>query len=199
MGRTRAFDHDAVLLAAANVFRQRGYKDASIVELEKVTGLVSGSIYNAFGDKAGFFKAALRRYVQGFVRQRLESFAGADAKLEDLERFFLSVLEPPLADGYGCLINNSIIEFGSAGDLAAADIAETLALVREGIGNVLSRELGPETSDATTTHLLILYHGILTLSRSHTPFDAMTEAVKAEFRRLKQLRAPSLSPPLKSP
>jgi TetR/AcrR family transcriptional repressor of nem operon len=189
MGRTRAFDSDTVLAAAANVFRQRGYRDVSIMELEKVTGLVSGSIYNAFGDKAGLFKAALHHYVHGFVRQRVAAFAGEDAKLEDLERLFLSALEPPLADGHGCLVTNSIIEFGRTGGIASADIADTLVMVREGIGNVLKRELGSEASKPETMHLIILYHGILTLSRSRTPFDEMAEVVKAEFGRLKELRA----------
>jgi TetR/AcrR family transcriptional regulator, transcriptional repressor for nem operon len=189
MGRTRTFNSDTVLFAAANAFRQRGYRDVSIAELEKATGLVSGSIYNAFGDKAGLFRAALHHYVHGFVRQRLAAFAGEHAKLEDLERLFLSVLEPPFADGYGCLVTNSIVEFGRDEGIASADIAATLAAVREAVGSVLKRELGPDAAEPETTHLLILYHGILTLSRSRTPFDEMAEAVKAEFGRLKQLRS----------
>jgi AcrR family transcriptional regulator len=203
MGRTRAFDSDAVLAAAGNLFRQRGYKDVSIMELEKVTGLVSGSIYNAFGDKAGLFKAALHHYVHGFVRQRLGAFAGENAKLEDLERLFLSILEPPLADGHGCLVTNSIIEFGSNGGIASADIADALAMVREGIGDVLKRELGSETSASQTMHLLVLYQGVLALSRSQTPFAEMAEVVKAEFGRLKDLRARAAAgtalPSVKSP
>ena len=149
------------------------------------------SIYNAFGDKAGLFKAALHHYVHGFVRQRLAAFAGEDATLEDLERLFLSVLEPPLADGHGCLVTNSIIEFGNADGIASTDIADTLAMVREAIDGVLKRELGSEASEPETMHLLVLYHGILTLSRSRTPFDEMAEVVKAEFGRLKDLRARS--------
>ena len=188
MGRTRAFDTDAVLWAAANVFRQRGYRDVSITELEKATGLVSGSIYNAFGDKAGLFKAALHHYVHGFVEERLAAFAGKEAKLEDLEQLFLSTLEPPLADGYGCLVNNSIIEFGSADGIASADIADTLSMVREAIDNVLERAFGSPVTKAETMRLVILYHGILTLSRGRTPFDEMAEVVRAEFDRLKVLR-----------
>ena len=188
MGRTRAFDSNTVLAAAANAFRQRGYRDVSIAELEKATGLVSGSIYNAFGDKAGLFKAALHHYVHGFVEERLAAFAGGTARLEDLERLFLSALEPPLADGYGCLVNNSIIEFGSAEGIASADIADTLAMVREAISNVLTRELGSTGAETGTMHLVVLYHGILTLSRGRTPFSEMADVVRAEFGRLKALR-----------
>ena len=173
------------------------------MELEKVTGLVSGSIYNAFGDKAGLFKAALHHYVHDYVGQRLAVFAGETANLEDLERLFLSVLEPPLADGHGCLVNNSIIEFGSTDGIASVDIAETLAMVRKAIDNVLKRELRSEASASATMHLLALYHGVLTLSRSRTPFEEMAEMIKAEFGHLKNLRARSAAgnvlPPTRSP
>ena len=101
---------------------------------------------------------------------------------------FLSALEPPLADGYGCLVNNSIIEFGSAEGIASADIADTLAMVREAIGNVLKRELGSAALTAETMRLVVLYHGILTLSRGRTPFNEMADVVRAEFERLKALR-----------
>jgi len=198
MARTRAFDRDAVLAAAGNLFRQRGYRDVSIADLERATGLVSGSIYNAFGDKAGLFRAALQHYVHGFVRQRMAEFAGEGATLERLEQLFLSVLEPPLADGYGCLVTNSIVEFGREEGIAAAEIAETLAIARAAIAEVLSRELRAEASAADTTRLLILYHGILTLSRSHLPFGDMAQAVKAEFARLRELRSRATKQPDKN-
>lgn len=188
MGRTRTFDRDAVLFAAANAFRQRGFRDVSIAELEKATGLVSGSIYNAFGDKAGLFRAALHQYVRGFVKQRLDAFAGESATLEDLEGLILSTLEPPLSDGFGCLVTNSIVEFGREEGLASADIADTLAMTETAIGEVLARELGPAVPEAAALHLMTLYHGVLTLSRSRVPTAAMAAMVRAEFARLKALR-----------
>lgn len=188
MGRKRTFDRGTVLVAAANAFRQRGYRDVSITELEKATGLVSGSIYNAFGDKAGLFRAALHHYVHGFVKHRLETFAGDGATLEALENLFLSVLEPPLSDGFGCLVTNSIVEFGREDSLASADIAATLEMVEQAINGVLARQLGSSAPKSATMHLLTLYHGILTLSRSRTPLDAMAEMVRAEFGRLRELR-----------
>jgi TetR/AcrR family transcriptional repressor of nem operon len=188
MGRVRTFDRNAVLFAAANAFRQRGYRDVSIAELEKVTGLVSGSIYNAFGDKAGLFRAALNHYVHGLVRRRLDTFAGQAATLDDLERLILTTLEPPLSDGFGCLVTNSIVEFGREESVASADIAETLAMTQDAIGAVLQRELGDAATPAETLHLMTLYHGVLTLSRSRVPMEAMAGMVRAEFARLRALR-----------
>jgi len=189
MGRTRTFDRQAVLGAAGNLFRQRGYRDVSIADLERATGLVSGSIYNAFGDKAGLFRAALDFYVSGFVRQRLDAFAGATARLEELEQLFTSVLEAPLADGSGCLVNNSIVEFGRGDSEASEAIAITLDMVRHGISDVLGRELGATATPAMTMHLLVLYQGILTLSRTGTPVGEMADMIRLEFDRLRQLRA----------
>lgn len=188
MGRTRTFDRTDVLASAMNLFRQRGYRDVSIGDLEKATGLVSGSIYNAFGDKAGLFRAALDFYVHGFVGSRLEAFTGGSATLEDLEGLFLSVLTEPLADGFGCLINNSIVEFGRGGGIAAEGIAETLEMVERGMSAVLDRELGPAEGGTATVHLLVLYHGILTLSRSTTSTARMADMVRAEFTRLRARR-----------
>jgi AcrR family transcriptional regulator len=188
MGRTRTFDRDAVLFSAANAFRQRGYRDVSIAELEKATGLVSGSIYNAFADKAGLFRAALNHYVHGFVKQRLDAFAGEGARLEDLEKLILSVLEPPLSDGFGCLVTNSIVEFGREESLASADVADTLEMTKKAIGGVLARELGNAATPAATLHLMTLYHGVLTLSRSRVPMEDMAGMVRAEFARLRELR-----------
>lgn len=182
-----------MLATAANLFRQRGYRDASIAELEKATGLVAGSIYHAFGDKSGLFKAALQHYVDGFVRARLDGFLGSEARLEDLEAYFLSVLTPPLSDGYGCLVTNSIVEFGRDGGLASQNIEETLRFVRERIGEVLKREIDAGTTETDALRLTILYHGVLTLSRSPTPFEQMAAAVISEFDRLKALRRKSTS------
>lgn len=188
MGRTRQFDNDSVLASAANLFRQRGFRNVAISDLQAVTGLTSGSIYNTFGDKLGLFKAALAYYVNVFVGERLASFAGKDAGLEELEQLFLSVLTPPFSDGFGCLINNSIIEFGGSSEMASEEIAATLAMVRAGIQDVLTRELQAAYSPSETMRLLTLYHGVLTLSRSQIAVDELATMVRSEFERLTALR-----------
>ena len=188
MGRTRAFDQQGVLWAAANLFRQRGYRNVSIADVAAATGLVSGSIYNAFGDKAGLFRAALRHYVDNFVMQRLLAHAGDGAGLEDLQELYLSVLRPPLADGGGCLVTNSVIEFGMADGAMADELAVVLDAVRSRIGGVLRRELPAAEVPAATMRLVLLYHGLLALSRSATPAHDMRDAVLSEFDALRRLR-----------
>lgn len=189
MGRKRRFDRDTVLFAAANAFRRRGYREVSIADLEVATGLAAGSIYHAFGGKPGLFRAALDLYVHGFVAERLARFAGEGARLEDLEQLYLSVLAPPLDDGFGCLVANTIVEFGRDAGLGAVRLDATLAMVRAAIGRVLAAELGAAAPAGAAEQLFVLYHGLLVLLRSRTDPNDLALAVRAAFAPLKDLRS----------
>ena len=47
------------------LFRQRGYEDTSITDLTTAMGIVSPSLYAAFGDKQRLFEEAVDRYASG--------------------------------------------------------------------------------------------------------------------------------------
>jgi AcrR family transcriptional regulator len=64
-GRPRSFDRDAALDRALDVFRRLGYEGASIGDLTGAMGIHPPSLYAAFGDKEGLFRAAVARYVEG--------------------------------------------------------------------------------------------------------------------------------------
>ena len=66
MARKRAFDTTSVLLHAQRVFAEHGYAGTSIDMLVQATGLQRGSLYQAFGSKAGIFRECfLRSYDEG--------------------------------------------------------------------------------------------------------------------------------------
>src|SRR5215475_2378797 len=62
MGRPRAFDADAALDQAMEVFWRHGYEGATIAQLTDAMGINPPSLYSAFGNKEGLLKAALDRY-----------------------------------------------------------------------------------------------------------------------------------------
>ena len=62
-GRPRKFDEQEVLDRAVAVFRERGYRGASMQVLSAAMGIGEQSIYNAFGTKEQLYAAALGRYV----------------------------------------------------------------------------------------------------------------------------------------
>jgi len=125
MGRTPTFDRGAVVDAARDVFWQRGYAEAGIVELEDATGLTRSSLYNAFGSKRGLFDAVLARYLDDVVRTRLRPLGGGDpGALEAYVDEMCAAIEAdsPRARA-GCLLLNA----GSSP--LATDDAEVRALV----------------------------------------------------------------------
>ncbi|MBX3577343.1 MAG: TetR/AcrR family transcriptional regulator [Rhizobiaceae bacterium] len=188
MARTRTFDETEVLVNAMHAFRRHGYAGASVKHLEEATGLTSGSLYNAFGDKQGLYHAAARFYVDAFIRDRVSTYAGKTATLDDLQGLFLSLLKPPMTDGFGCLITNALVEFGTEGPPGTDFVRRGLGLVSAGIRGVLEREIGADAAETATTHLLVLYQGMLVLSRAGWA-DARLEAmVTREFDLLRARR-----------
>ncbi|NLH82302.1 MAG: TetR/AcrR family transcriptional regulator [Phyllobacteriaceae bacterium] len=69
MGRPRAFDREAALDRAMEVFWRKGYEGATLAELTRTMGINPPSLYAAFGNKEGLFTAALDRYSA-----RIESY-----------------------------------------------------------------------------------------------------------------------------
>lgn len=66
MARPRAFDETLVLSQARELFASQGYNGTSIDDLVKVTGLLRGSLYKAFGSKRNLFELLLADVVPSF-------------------------------------------------------------------------------------------------------------------------------------
>jgi AcrR family transcriptional regulator len=63
-GRPRAFDRDAALDQALELFWRQGYEGTSVADLTKAMGINPPSLYAAFGNKEGLFRQAVDRYVE---------------------------------------------------------------------------------------------------------------------------------------
>lgn len=193
MGRTRAYDEDAVLSGAMHAFRRKGYHAVSIRDLERATRLKAGSIYNSFGDKAGLFDAAFAHYVETVLRCRIERYAAQEAGLGGLRELFLSLLHEPDGGSFGCLITNAAVEFGGEGrahrcvgealDALAAVFAERL----QAAANSHALRAGVEPAQAALK-LLALYQGILVLVRAGYDKSVLEPFIRAEFDDLERSR-----------
>ena len=104
VGRPRAFDEEAVLDRAAEVFWRHGYEGASLSALTSAMGINRPSLYAAFGSKEQLFQRAFARYHEIQV-------AGARAALDRptayaaVEAFLRSSADGLTADDHpaGCL------------------------------------------------------------------------------------------------
>lgn len=80
MARPRQFDEDKVLDAATRVFRERGFDNTSISDLEQATGLVRTSLYGAFGDKEQLFLLVVDRFQHRYDAFAKELLSGQPAR-----------------------------------------------------------------------------------------------------------------------
>src|SRR5690606_23814441 len=102
---------------------------------------------------------------------------------------YLTVFRPPMNDGFGCLVTNSMIEFGDDRSPAADAIANVAASLDARLGAVLAREIGEENAPAMTARLILLYHGLLVLARAGQATAGVEGALRAQFAELRALRA----------
>lgn len=181
MARPRAFDEQQVLTSAMHAFRRSGYARTSVVDLEAATGLRTSSLYQAFGDKAGLFRRALEHYVEQVVQTRLSAYAGPGITVDDLEQLFLSLFRPPLDDGFGCLLVNSATEFGGDRAVPGERVRDGLELVRHHVHDVVRRALGDHDAAPVAARLVLMYHGLLVLSRAGQLTGDHEAAVRSEL------------------
>jgi TetR/AcrR family transcriptional regulator, transcriptional repressor for nem operon len=111
MARSREFDEDVVLDAAMEYFWNWGYEATSVRDLIETTGLTGASLYNAFGDKRALFRAALDRYVESSIGERIGRCEALPPR-EAVARFFEDILQRSLTDRQrkGCMLVNSALE-----------------------------------------------------------------------------------------
>ncbi len=138
VGRPRAFDEDAVLGRAAQVFWRHGYEGASLSALTSAMGINRPSLYATFGSKEQLFQRAFARYHEAQV-------AGVRAALDRptayaaIEAFLRSSADGLTASDHpaGCLS----IQGGLACSPENARISEVLAAGRAATESALEERL----------------------------------------------------------
>ena len=107
-GRPRAYDSEAVLDRAAELFWANGFSATSLDDLSAAMGMARPSIYNAFGDKEALFLRVLERFRDTVAGSPLRAFESAGSIQDALDAFFGQSVEYTTADAshLGCLLVN---------------------------------------------------------------------------------------------
>lgn len=116
-GRPRAFDTDAALERAIDIFSTRGYHGTSISDLTDAMQLTPGSIYKAFKDKRGILLAAFDRYRvlrSTKLAAAIAPFPLGRDKIKAALQFYADAAHGELGQR-GCLV------IATAAELAASD------------------------------------------------------------------------------
>lgn len=173
MARTKSFNPDAALLAAMDLFWERGYRDTSMADLLGHMGISRQSLYDTFGDKRALFVKALEAYsrTQG---EQLESclMEGGSARLAITSLFLGLSSERPADRLRGCLMVNTVGE-GLVEDGEVANVVrDNTAACRERFAACLRRgqslgELDESLDvDSAADFLFTLFQGLRVSARA---------------------------------
>lgn len=168
MGRTRTFDEAETVLAARQLFWERGFAETSIPELEAATGLNRSSLYHSFGSKRGLFDAAVQSYLDQVVRPGLVSLTSPTvdpgALAEYLRGFRAGIAEPASAlANNGCLLLNSSV--GSLGQ--DETVRHSIDAYRAELGAAITRGVSaahPEMEPAAVRARAVELSGLMLAS-----------------------------------
>ena len=181
MPRPKAFDEEAVLQKAVNLFWCRGYEATSVQDLVDTLGINRASLYDTYGDKYELYVKALERYrdteQSGFC-QRLDQSRPAIDLLRDL---FAAGIRQSLDDPEqkGCFIVNATIELAPHDSAIAQIVAANRRAFEERLRLVIER--GQHEGSISRAHsaadlarfLFTTYTGIKVMSRTRPDPSAM--------------------------
>ena len=114
MPRPREFDTKEAIASICDQFWSDGYEATGIADLESATGLARARLYSAFGSKQEMLYEAIDIYLES----RINVIFGRvdDGGITGVANFFRTfagvVAKQPERAEMGCLVVNSMIEFG---------------------------------------------------------------------------------------
>lgn len=92
-GRKRAFDEEAALTAAMNVFWQKGYVATSLSDLTQSMGINKPSMYSFFGNKEALFIKATQCYIDNKMQPHIKHLFEKDLSFKQrLKNHMMSVI-----------------------------------------------------------------------------------------------------------
>ena len=179
-GRPRAYDPDAALDRAGEVFWSTGFSATSLDDLSAAMGMGRPSIYNAFGDKEDLFIKALRRYKDTIGSTPLRAMDAEDSIEAAVKAYFAQAVEYMTADRAhpGCLLSSvaAVTDNPGVRDFLQANLREMQARIAERLAQAVEEgELPPGYSATLGARLAI--DGMLALAtraRIGTPMDELT-------------------------
>ena len=152
MPRTRALSDDVILERAIALFWRRGYAGTSLRDLTEATGLSAAALYHRFTDKDGLFVAALTRYADEGLVERLARLCAFDDPLAAIRALIDELIALSLADPErrGCLLVNTALDGAPMSEAARAIVKERLGEVEAFFAQQLRRAVAVGALPART-------------------------------------------------
>ncbi|WP_183029957.1 TetR/AcrR family transcriptional regulator [Altericroceibacterium spongiae] len=146
-GRPRSFDRDKALREAMLLFWENGYEGTSMAQLVEAMGIVSPSIYAAFGSKEDLFREAVRLYVATEVEPAWQALDEITDVQQAVRTMLLGSIEAFVATRpqRGCLVVLGSGLLGGADDTIRDFLREQRQHFRDRLVKCLQRAIDAGT------------------------------------------------------
>ena len=140
-GRPRAFDREQALARAMEVFWVKGLEAASISDLTAAMGIVSPSLYAAFGSKEALFREAIDLYVQTDGAEIWSSVTDAQTAYDAVAGFLMTTarLFSRPDKPSGCMVVLSALHITEASQAVRAEMTDRRKRNESGLVERLAR------------------------------------------------------------
>lgn len=200
MARPKAFDIEAALVRAMELFWEQGYAATSMEQLVKCMGISRQSLYDTFGDKHRLFLAALDSYCAMLEASLLAPLTAAEAGLQALHDTGMAIIDFLLQfpKRRACLMANTTLELAPHDALVAAKVrahtARMEAAFAHALNNAKARGEIAATSDtaALATFLVSTALGLMVMAKSGASRETLTTILSTAVAPL--LPAPDFRP-----
>lgn len=194
MARPRAFDRDAALERAIQVFWVNGFAATSTEHLVEVMGIGRQSLYNTFGDKRQLYLEALETYQRNSTARHLKRLEGPASALEGIQAMLLGLIaEDAKVRAMGCMGVCAVNEFGTT-DPAVNNLREKASrplrkrLVERLRESQLAGEIDPVMyAEEAADFVLMTMTGLQSAARAGASSKALQTMVRFTTDRLKPL------------
>ncbi|MEK1942898.1 MAG: helix-turn-helix domain-containing protein [Pseudomonas sp.] len=178
----RQFNEDETLDRALELFWRKGYGATSMPELAQATGVLRGSLYNAYGGKEGLFLAVFSRYQEGFLAAAGETLKAVDTR-EALKAFFSFAIASMKSGeaARGCLSTKTAVDENAS----AEPIREALRGMVDGLEHLLAERLNQASeplalpAPEAARLLVTLTRGIVVIERLYPDAERLQRTADA--------------------
>jgi AcrR family transcriptional regulator len=121
-----------ILLAAAEVFREKGFTGTRVIDIARRAGFTSGALYSYFDSRADLLAEAIAESSTQMLDELLEAMAGEPAP-EAMVQAVLGLLGEPLSDDAQMLLDG--VALATREPVAGQRLAGAVSRFRQQLGS----------------------------------------------------------------
>ncbi|WP_371127013.1 TetR/AcrR family transcriptional regulator [Variovorax sp. YR216] len=172
MAGVRQFDEDEALERVLAVFWRKGYGATSMQDLAEATGVLRGSLYNAYGGKEAMFLAVFDRYKARYLADAAKALDKPDIETALTDFFAFSIRSMTTGKpSRGCLTTKTATDESAD----SAEIHAALGSLLDGLEELLQQRFARDDAHgrlqlppAQAARLVVtMTRGIVVMERIH--------------------------------